>query len=54
MVSPTLPVEEKFYSTNDNLSSTSSDKGDITSYLSYEDDDSEMNDDSDTNNDSYI
>ena len=53
MVNPALPVEEKFYST-DNDESTSSDEGDITSYSSYNDDD-EMNDDRDTNNDdSYI
>ena len=53
MVNPALPVEEKFYSTNDD-ESTSSDEGDITSYLSYDDDD-ETNDDSDTNkDDSYV
>ena len=52
MVNPVLPIEEKFYSTDDNKS-MSSDKGDITSYSSYDDD--EMNDNSDTNNDdSYI
>ena len=54
MVNPTLPLEEKFYSIDDNSSLMSSDKGDITSYSSYEDNDNEMDDDSDTNNDSYV
>ena len=51
MVNPVLPIEEKFYSTDDNKSMSSN--GDITSYSSYDDD--EMNDNSDTNiDDSYV